>query len=134
MSEGLKTKVTKGAIWVTLERFVTQIVGFVVGMVLARLLTPTDYGTVALLSIFFAIAGSLASCGFGNALVQNKNVGDLEFNSVFYMSLAVSGVIYIGFFFAAPLIANFYNIPVLCPVTRIAALPLLIWDGAFGHW
>ncbi len=125
MSEDLKTKVAKGAIWVTLERFVKQIVGFVVGMVLARLLTPTDYGTVALLSVFFAIAGSLASCGFGNALIQNKNAGDLEFNSVFYMSVAVSGVIYVGFFFAAPWIANFYNVPVLCPVTRVSALQFI---------
>ena len=125
MAEGLKAKVAKGAIWVTLERFAMQIVGFVVSMVLARLLTPNDYGTVALLSIFFAIAGSLASCGFGNALVQNKNAGDLEFNSVFYMSLAVSGVIYIGFFFAAPWIADFYNVPVLCPVTRVSALQFI---------
>ena len=122
---GLKEKVAKGAIWVTLERFATQIVGFVVGMVLARLLTPQDYGTVALLSIFFAIAGALASCGFGNALVQNKNAGDLEFNSVFYMSIAVSGVIYVVFFFAAPWIADFYKVPVLCPVTRVSALQFI---------
>lgn len=119
---GLKQKVADGAVWVTLENFVRQVVGFVVGLVLARLLTPTDYGTVALLSFFFAIAGTLAGCGFGNALVQNKNAGDLEFNSVFYISIVVSLCIYAGFFVSAPWIAAYYGVPVLCPVTRVSAL------------
>jgi len=119
---GLKSRVAKGAIWATMEKFVVQAVSFVVGMVLARLLTPNDYGTVALLSIFFAIAGSLASCGFGNALVQKKEVGELEFNSVFYVSIVVSLVIYGVFFFTAPWIADFYRTPILKPVVRVSAL------------
>ena len=122
---GLGQKVASGAIWVTCERFATQAVSFVVGMVLARLLTPQDYGTVALLSIFFAVAGSLASCGFGNALVQKKDAGDLEFNSVFYTSLAVSLVIYVIFFFAAPWIADFYKMPKLTAICRVSALSFI---------
>lgn len=122
---GLKHKVAKGAAWVILEKFAINAVHFVVAMVLARLLTPTDYGTVALLSIFFAVAGSLASCGFGNALVQKKDVGDLEFNSVFYASLFISCVIYAIFFFSAPLIADFYRVPVLCSVVRVSALSFI---------
>ena len=122
---GLQAKVTKGAIWATLEKFVLQVVQFVVGMVLARLLTPNDYGTVALLSLFFAIAGSLATCGFGNALVQKKDVSELEFNSVFYISIAISVVIYGVFFFAAPWIARFYKVSVLCPVVRVSALSFI---------
>ena len=126
MADSLKNKVAKGAVWATLERFSVQAMQFVVGMVLARLLTPTDYGTVALLSIFFAIAGSLASCGFGNALVQRKNVGDLEFNSVFYISIAASLGIYAVMFFAAPWIADFYKVPVLCPLARVSALSFIL--------
>ena len=126
MADSLKSKVTKGAVWATLERFSVQAMQFVVGMVLARLLTPTDYGTVALLSIFFAIAGSLASCGFGNALVQRKNVGDLEFNSVFYLSVAASLVIYAVMFFAAPYIADFYKTPILCPLARVSAISFIL--------
>ena len=118
----IKDKVAKGAVWATLEKFVLQGVHFVVGMVLARLLTPTDYGTVALLSIFFAIAGTFVSCGFGTALVQRKEVGELEFNSVFYTSIAMSIVIYAIFFFTAPLIAEFYDVPVLKAVVRVSAL------------
>ena len=123
---GLKEKVAKGAIWVTLEKLATQVVGFVVGMVLARLLTPTDYGTVAMLSIFFAIAGSIVNCGFGNALVQKKDVGDLEFNSVFYISVGMSLVVYVVLFMAAPHIAEFYKMPVLCPVTRVSAISFVL--------
>ena len=121
----LKDKVAKGAVWATMERFVVQAVSFVVGMVLARLLSPTDYGTVALLSLFFAIAGSLASCGFGNALVQKKEVSELEFNSVFYISLLVSIVIYAIFFFTAPWIADFYKTPILKSVVRVSALSFI---------
>ena len=126
MAESLKKQVAKGAVWATLEKFSTQAVTFVVGMVLARLLTPTDYGTVALLGIFFTIASSLASCGFGNALVQRKNAGDLEFNSVFYTTLAVSFVVYAGMFFAAPWIAKFYDTPILCPLARVSALSFIL--------
>ena len=126
MADSLKSKVARGAVWATLERFSVQTMQFVVGMVLARLLTPTDYGTVALLSIFFAIAGSLASCGFGNALVQRKNVGDLEFNSVFYISVAASLVIYAAMFFAAPYIADFYKTPILCPLARVSAISFIL--------
>ena len=122
----LKDKVAKGAAWVTLGTLVAQSVQFAVGMVLARLLTPDDYGTVALLSIFFAVAGSLASCGFGNALVQKKDAGELEFNSVFYSSLAMSLAVYAVLFLAAPAIARFYRTPVLCAVTRVSAIQFVL--------
>ncbi len=121
----LRRKVARGVLWVSLEKFSAQLVYFVVAMVLSRLLTPTDYGTIGLLAIFLAVAGSLANCGFGNALVQKKDAGDLEFNSVFYLSLAASGVLYCAFFFAAPWIARFYDIPVLKPIARIAALQIV---------
>lgn len=118
--------VAKGALWVTMATLIRQAVQFIVGMVLARLLTPQDYGTVALLSIFFAIAGSLVSCGFGNALVQKKDAGDIEFNSVFYSSLTMALVVYAILFFAAPYIADFYRVPVLCPVTRVSAIQFVL--------
>ena len=94
-------------------------------MVLARILTPNEYGTVGILSVFLIVAGALANCGFGNALVQKKEVGELEFNSVFYLSLAVSGALYLALFFAAPWIADFYDVPELRPITRVAALQLV---------
>jgi len=108
-----------------MEKLSCQIVGFVVSMVLARLLTPADYGTVALTSIFFAVTGVLVDGGFGNALIQKKDADDIDFNSVFYLNFALSSVAYVALFFAAPWIADFYQTPVLKPVVRISALTFL---------
>lgn len=71
-----------------------QGVSFVVTMVLARLLTPEDYGAVALLTIFIALSSVLVDSGFGNALVQKKETTEADFNSVFYLSLMLSGLLY----------------------------------------
>ena len=121
-SQSLKSKVAKGAVWTLLEKLSTQIVGFIVGMILARLLTPDDYGTVALTGIFFAIAGVLVDGGFGGALIQKKNADDLDFNSVFYLNLFMSVLAYIALFFAAPWIADFYKTPVLRNIVRVSAI------------
>lgn len=107
-----------------MERFSTQLVTFGVGIVLARLLSPTDYGTVALLTIFTAIAGVLADSGFGNALVQKKDANELEFNSVFYLSLGLTSVLYTILFFAAPYVARFYEVPELCKILRVTSITL----------
>ncbi len=124
MSE-LRQKVFKGVIWASLEKFGLQIVSFVVSMVLSRLLTPEDYGTVALMSIFLAVAGLLVDGGFGAALIQKKNATEMDYNSVFYLHLAVSAVVYAALFFAAPSIARFYNVAALTPMVRIASFQFI---------
>ena len=121
-SQSLKSKVAKGAVWTLLEKLSTQIVSFIVGLILARLLTPDDYGTVALTGIFFAIAGVLVDGGFGGALIQKKNADDLDFNSVFYLNLFMSVLAYIALFFAAPWIADFYKTPALKNIVRVSAI------------
>ena len=118
----LKEKVAKGAVWTLMEKVSCQAVGFVVGMILARLLTPTDYGTVALTTIFFAVAGVLVDGGFGNALIQKKDADDLDFNSVFYLNFVLSALAYVALFFAAPWIAEFYQTPVLKEIVRVSAI------------
>ena len=124
MSE-LKGKVIRGTVWAMLERFSNQLVLFIVSLILARLLSPQDYGTVALLGIFTAIAGVLVTSGFGNALIQKKNADELDYNSVFYFSLVLSGLMYMVLFFSAPHIANFYEIDELCPILRVTAFTLV---------
>ncbi len=123
--ESLKSKVVKGAVWTLLEKLSGQIVQFVVGMILARLLTPDDYGTVALMGIFFAVAGVLVDGGFGGALIQKKDADDLDFNSVFYLNLTLSILAYVALFYTAPLIARFYKVPELTPIVRVAAISLM---------
>ena len=121
-SQSLKSKVAKGAVWTLLEKLSTQVVQFVVSMVLARLLTPNDYGTVALTAIFFAVAGVLVDGGFGNALIQKKDADDLDFNSVFYLNIALSVIACVAMFFAAPWIARFYDVPELTSIVRVSSL------------
>lgn len=118
----LKQQVAKGAVWTLCEKLSCQAVAFVVSMVLARLLTPTDYGTVALTAIFFAVAGVLVDGGFGGALIQKKDADDLDFNSVFYLNFLLSMLAYVALFLAAPLIADFYRTPVLKNIVRVSAL------------
>ena len=124
-TQSLKSKVAKGAVWTLMEKLSTQVVGFVVGMILARLLTPNDYGTVALTGIFFAVAGVLVDGGFGNALIQKKDADDLDFNSVFYLNIALSIVAYVALFFASPWIADFYKAPELTAIVRVSAICFL---------
>ena len=121
-NSSLKTKVAKGAIWTLMEKMSTQAVQFVVGMVLARLLTPNDYGTVALTGIFFAVAGVLVDGGFGGALIQKKDADDLDYNSVFYLNVTLALVAYAAIFFAAPWIARFYKTSELVAIVRVSSI------------
>ncbi len=123
--DSLKQKVVRGSLWALLERFGNLFVGFGVTLILARLLTPSDYGVVALLTIFIAISGSLVDAGFGDALVQKKNASELDFNSVFYLSLSLASIFYLILFFSAPVIARFYAQPILVPILRLLALTLI---------
>ncbi len=122
----LKTKTTHGFFWALLERFGTQFVSFGVSLVLARLLTPSDYGAVALLSIFILIADTLASAGFGTALVQKKNASRTDFNTVFCFSMTAAVVLYAVLFLFAPQIARFFKHPELVALFRVQAFALIL--------
>lgn len=130
MARGLKQKVVSGILWSLLERFTVQFAGFLVTLVLARILTPDDYGTVALLTLLISMSSSIIDCGLGQALVQKKNATAVDFNSVFYANVLVSSTIYAILFFAAPSVADFYGRPILIPLLRVLALTLVI--GALG--
>ncbi len=100
--------------------------GFVVSIVFARLLDPKDYGTIALITVFIAVAGVFVWGGFGTALIQAKEVTETDYNSVFYLSLAVAVVLYGALYCTAPWIARFYHEPVLIPVLRLLSLSLIV--------
>lgn len=121
----LTDKVAKGVFWVLLEKFGIQMAHFVVTLVLARLLTPNDYGTVALLSVFIAISNVLVDAGFGNALVQKKDASQTDFNTVFYISVMTAAILYAVLFFAAPAVSRFYSIPDLTPMLRLLAVTVI---------
>ncbi len=121
-----RKSVTSNMIWRFLERCGAQGVTFLVSVVLARLLDPSVYGTVALVTVFTAILQVFVDSGMGNALIQKKDADDLDFSSVFYFNLSICLLLYIGMYFAAPLIAVFYDMPELTPVVRVLSLILII--------
>lgn len=121
----LKSSVISSLIWKFLERIGTQGVQFVVAIVLARLLSPADFGQIALVTVFIAIANVFVQSGLNTALIQKKNADNLDFSTVFYSCLALATVLYTGLFFGAPLIAKFYNNQEgLIPVFRVLGLML----------
>lgn len=125
-----KKVVLSSLLWKFLERGGTQGTQFVVSIVLARLLSPADFGLIALITIFITIANVFVQSGFNTALIQKKNADSLDFSSVFYAALCVAFALYAVMFLGAPLIADFYNRPELIPVIRVLSVTLII--GAFN--
>lgn len=116
--------------WSALERFSIQGVQFVVMLIMARLLTPADYGLVGMLTVFMAVAQVFIYSGFGNALVRKQDRTQVDCSTVFFFNLGMSVIMYAILFFCAPLIAVFYNEPQLVNITRVIGLTLII--NAFG--
>lgn len=125
MSNSLKQKTVKGILWSSLERFSVQGIQFVVMIIMARMLTPNDYGLVGMLAVFIAVSQSLVDSGFSQALIRKQNRTETDNSTVFYFNVAVGFILYGLLFAAAPLIADFYNEPQLTAITRIIGLSVL---------
>ncbi len=122
----MKQKVINNFLWRFMERCGAQGVSLVVSVVLGRILGPSVYGTVALVSVFMIIMQVFVDSGMGNALIQKKDADDLDFSSVFWFNMAMCGVLYIIAFLAAPFIASFYRVPELTPIVRVLSLMLVV--------
>lgn len=123
-NSNMKTRVLSGLFWKLLENGGAQGVQFLISLVLARILGPKEYGTVGLITIFIIIANVFIQSGFQTSLIQKKDVEEVDFSSVFYLSLAVAVILYLILFFAAPAIGAFYEEPVLVPMVRVLSLTL----------
>ena len=121
-----KQDIAKNFIWRLMERIGAQGVTLIISIVLARILDPEVYGTVALITVFTTILETFISNGIGTALVQKKETDDLDFSSVFYFNLFTCLVLYLLMFLLAPFIAAFYNRPELIPLVRVLSLTLII--------
>lgn len=122
----MNNKVFSNIMWRFAERCGAQIVTFIVSVFLARILSPEDYGKIALITVFTVILQVFVDSGLGTALIQKKNADDLDFSSVFYFNLVICILLYLGMFIAAPLIAKFYNDISLTPVIRVISITILI--------
>ena len=126
MSETIRGLASKGIVWSGIERFSIQGVHFLVQVILARLLTPDDYGLVGLLVVFINLAQTLVDSGFANALIQKQNCTDRDYSTVFIYNCAISIIVYFILFVSAPYIADFYKEEELTSVLRFLSIIVVL--------
>lgn len=126
MPESLKHKTIRGVGWSFIDNMTSSGIAFLVGLVLARLLTPAEYGVMAIIAIFIAISTSIIDSGFSNALIRKVNIKQIDYNTVFYFNLIVSIVLYALLYIASPVISLLFKEPVLIEVTRVIGVVLII--------
>lgn len=122
----LKEKTISGFFWKICERLAAQAVSFVVTIVLARILMPEDYAPITLLTIFISVANIFISDGFCAALIQKKEVDELDYSSVLISSMVLAIFMYLVLWFFAPYVADFYEMPIICPTLRVLSLRIIL--------
>lgn len=129
MSDTLKQKTLSGLLWTFFETFAIQGFGFIQGIVLARLLMPSDYGLIAMTGVFFAVSYALVDTGFTSALIRKKERTDIDYSTVYVTNVVLSFVLCLVLCLCAPFIADFYNEPQLIPIVCTNAG--LLFVGSF---
>ena len=125
--KNLKQKAASGMVWTAFQKYSKMTIQFVSGIILARLLTPFDYGCIGMLAIFMVMAEVFIDGGFGSALIQKKQPTQEDYSTIFWWNVGMAFVMYIILFFSAPAISRFYDIPLLCDVLRVQGLVLFIY-------
>lgn len=123
----MKQKAVSGMIWTALQKYSTMFIKFISGIILARLLTPFDYGCIGMLSIFLVLAETFIDGGFGSALIQKKRPTQEDYSTIFWFNVGMSVLLYAIIYVSSPAIARFYNIPLLCDVLRVQGVILFIY-------
>ncbi len=130
MAQSVKTQLLHGVAWNFIEKVLMKGAGFVIGVILARLLTPSDFGLVGMLSVFIAISNVFIEGGLAKALIQKQNCQNIDYSTAFVTNVVMSLVIYAILFVSAPWIASFYHEPILVPLTRVLSINFIL--GAFN--
>lgn len=123
---GIKHKTINGILWSGIDSFASSGITFIVGIVLARLLSPSQFGTIGLATVFIAIMNSIVDCGFSSAIIRKQNIKDVDYNTAFYTNLVISIFLFICTFLLAPYIGLFFNNPELSSVIRALCSILVI--------
>ena len=125
--KSLKQKAASGMVWTAFQKYSKMGIGFISGIILARLLTPYDYGCIGMLSIFMVLAESFIDGGFGSALIQKKSPTQVDYSTIFWWNIGMAFFMYAVLYFCAPAISRFYGIPLLCDVLRVQGIVLFIY-------
>ena len=124
--QGLKDKTVRGVAWSGIDNVAQFGVTFIVGIVLARLLSPDDYGLIGIIGIFTAICQTLIYAGFSNALIRKKDATSDDYNTVFIFNLGMSLLLYVVIFASSPFIARFFEREELIDLTRVSSVGMII--------
>ena len=122
----LKSKTITGVLWSAVDNFAAQAITFLVGIILARLLTPAEFGLIGMLAIFISVSETFINSGFTNALIRKNDATETDYSTVFYFNLAAGVTLFVILFFTAPYIGRFFNEPQLIPIVRVLAIGLII--------
>jgi len=126
MSESLKEKTIHGMSWSMVDNLASSGISFLVGIVLARLLSPAEFGILGMIAVFIALSNSIVDSGFSNALIRKNDAKDIDYNTVFYFNLLLGIILYVVLYLSAPAISRFFREPILIPVTRVMGITMLI--------
>lgn len=129
MSNNLKQRTLSGVVWGFFEKFSLQVFALVQGIILARLLLPSDFGLIAMTSVFLAVSNILIDSGFSSALIRFNKRTSIDYSTVFVINVVISSIVSLLLCFSAPYIAAFYKEPLLIKIIRVNAL--LIFMGSF---
>ena len=129
-NQNTNSNILSSLFWKLMERGGTQGIQFIVQIILARLLSPEEYGIIAIVMVFILLANVFVESGFNTALIQKKDADEVDFSSVLYLSLGVATILYVVIFFTAPFIASFYDQTILIQVLRVLSITIFI--GAFN--
>lgn len=122
----VKEKTINGLGWSFTDNLLSSGITFIVGLVLARLLTPSEFGILGMITVFIAISNSIIDSGFSTALIRKNNVTTSDYNTVFYFNLLVGFTLFVVLYFSAPAISRFFKVQILIPVTRVMGFALII--------
>lgn len=120
------SQVVQGFFWSAIERFSIQGIGFLLGIFIARIVSPDSYGLIVMIQVFLSFSQIFIDGGFANALIQKKDRNETDYCTVFYFNMGVAFILYLVFFFTAPVIANFYDEPQLSLITKVISLNLIL--------
>ena len=130
MAQSVRSQLLHGVAWNFVEKVLMKGASFVIGIILARLLTPSDFGLIGMLAVFVSLSNVFIEGGLAKALIQRKDCQDIDFSTAFVSNVGMSLVIYLVLFLSAPFIADFYNEPILTDITRILSLNFIL--GSFN--
>ena len=122
----LKSQALFGLIWTFAEQFGTQLISFIVSIILARLLLPSEFGLIGMIAIFIQVGNTLLKSGLSQSLIRDSQIDQEDYATVFFYNLGASIILYIIAYFTAPLISNFYSEPVLTPLVQLYCLTFII--------